>query len=528
MNPENSREELEIRITALLLGELPDDEASALRQAIAQNAELTRLHDRLKFAIELARETSSSPAEEEVAKPEELKLAPERRARLLATVAAPKILKLAQQRRTRRRELLALAAMIVVLATVAGMLMPLLDRPRTWAKRVKGHSDFVLVGNYGSERAAATIDDELIRYAARDQAQAKEAPDGRIQISGQVELPRANQPAVPARSAPVPSRSIRGDSVTDRSAFSLMPPPENKEGKDPKSGNIVVSAGRIALPEPEAAPREGGQISRESAATDLFADSNLHSVNDLVWSAPVPGTGGGGGVGGGMVRTPVSGGPQTGQTSGGFDQNNRSIQLFSANAIAQNPLAGVGDLGGPIKVLEEQPRRPIDPATGLPVEVGMVGYVNEAAGDGANGTPVTGPWANNTFGGANFFTLTTNFMPAIDGLAANLPPKSDYDGDGTARTFRFKGRALHLEKAGSNAVSGGEFVGTPQQPAPTSLAVQEARRAEIVLPSQPRGDGEKQVTAGSSIVVNETMANPVPKSVERLADVQDRPTSEDA
>ena len=108
MNPEspkNPGEELELRITALLLGELSEDEAATLRETIAQDAELSRLHDRLKFAIELARETTASPSEDEMAKPDALKLAPERRAKLLAAFAAPKMIKLVAARRKHRREL---------------------------------------------------------------------------------------------------------------------------------------------------------------------------------------------------------------------------------------------------------------------------------------------------------------------------------------------------------------------------------------------------------------------------------------
>ena len=50
MNPDSPRpprEELEARLTALLLGELPDEEAAALRELIAKDAQLAELHERL-------------------------------------------------------------------------------------------------------------------------------------------------------------------------------------------------------------------------------------------------------------------------------------------------------------------------------------------------------------------------------------------------------------------------------------------------------------------------------------------------
>ena len=63
MNPElprNPREEMELRLTALLLGELSADEAAAVREAIAKDPELSKLHDDLKQTIHLVREATTS------------------------------------------------------------------------------------------------------------------------------------------------------------------------------------------------------------------------------------------------------------------------------------------------------------------------------------------------------------------------------------------------------------------------------------------------------------------------------------
>jgi anti-sigma factor RsiW len=52
MNPDQpSREQIEARLTALLLGELPAEEAELLRWTMAQDADLQKLHDRLKQTI---------------------------------------------------------------------------------------------------------------------------------------------------------------------------------------------------------------------------------------------------------------------------------------------------------------------------------------------------------------------------------------------------------------------------------------------------------------------------------------------
>ena len=63
MNPEQpSREQIEARITALLLGELPDEEAQLLRWTIAHDPEMGKLHDRIQLAIGLVREAVQPPA----------------------------------------------------------------------------------------------------------------------------------------------------------------------------------------------------------------------------------------------------------------------------------------------------------------------------------------------------------------------------------------------------------------------------------------------------------------------------------
>jgi Mg-chelatase subunit ChlD/uncharacterized membrane protein YgcG len=91
MNPDKpSREEIEAKLTALLLGELPDEEARLLRWAISQDAELQKLHNRLKIAAGLVRETVAHPAESDSLKSAALKLSDERRKKLLAHFKTPR------------------------------------------------------------------------------------------------------------------------------------------------------------------------------------------------------------------------------------------------------------------------------------------------------------------------------------------------------------------------------------------------------------------------------------------------------
>ena len=90
MNPElpqNPREELELRLTALLLGELSESEAAALRESIAKDPELTKLHDDLKQTIRLVRLATTGAKEASAADATQLTLSEERRKKLLTAFA---------------------------------------------------------------------------------------------------------------------------------------------------------------------------------------------------------------------------------------------------------------------------------------------------------------------------------------------------------------------------------------------------------------------------------------------------------
>ena len=91
MNPDPpSREQIEARLTALLLGELPAAEAELLRWSISQDPELQKLHDQLKLTIGFVSEAMKHPvAEEPAAKAAPLKLSPDRREKLLAHFKTP-------------------------------------------------------------------------------------------------------------------------------------------------------------------------------------------------------------------------------------------------------------------------------------------------------------------------------------------------------------------------------------------------------------------------------------------------------
>ncbi len=115
--PPMKREDLEAKVTALLLGELPPDEAALLRELIARDAGLARLHDRLKLSLELLRETIATA---EPAPPEPLKLSHEKREKLLAQfkTVAPKEFAEPAERKTSWVFVIAAVASMALLASL--------------------------------------------------------------------------------------------------------------------------------------------------------------------------------------------------------------------------------------------------------------------------------------------------------------------------------------------------------------------------------------------------------------------------
>ena len=121
----SSGDERELRLTALLLGELSEADAAVLRLEIAANAELRKLHDELARTIGLVREARGASHEKTGPAVEPLTLSSDKRNRLLAafkTVPLP-----AKTRKPRFiipwREAASVAAMLAMLAGIATVVM---------------------------------------------------------------------------------------------------------------------------------------------------------------------------------------------------------------------------------------------------------------------------------------------------------------------------------------------------------------------------------------------------------------------
>ena len=112
--------ELEVQITALLLGELSATEAESLRARIASDSELRRLHDDLKKTIELVQQTTTSRDNFTVPIGKPPVLSTDRREKLLASFKTVPLPTVTSSRG--RRDLLALAAMVLGLAAVTSVM----------------------------------------------------------------------------------------------------------------------------------------------------------------------------------------------------------------------------------------------------------------------------------------------------------------------------------------------------------------------------------------------------------------------
>src|ERR1044071_9391079 len=110
-SPKTPREEMEAWLTALLLGELSEGEAAAVRELMKHDAELAKLHDRLQQSILLVRETVPQMEAPAV---EPLRLSEEKRQRLLTAFKIPPLKK--EHQKPKRKVHFTLIELLVVVA----------------------------------------------------------------------------------------------------------------------------------------------------------------------------------------------------------------------------------------------------------------------------------------------------------------------------------------------------------------------------------------------------------------------------
>ena len=380
MNSEFSptpQEELEAQITALLLGELPENEAAALREKIAADPELRQLHTQIGMTIGLLKEAIASPEPAEIAAPEGLKMSEERREKLLASfkvVKAPKPVR--EPIRIDFKSWGALAAMIVGLLAIAQF--------------------FVATFFATSRRTAQSGDRELKVYSPLG---VLEAARDRGDISNEEfqQAVRQGEPPTKGKSGPqelslseetIVSRSVRGVeqarvSVNGQTPNVRFDSDAERAGKKPEVANRI----NIELPKLETAAEldkaPNTEVALSIQPTTLGAGTTIGGAfvdQNSAWGRTVAGTtapaaaepslnlsfggGGGGGIAGGVyggrgyggmggmrgvpgtpaapqstlgfgVSPAPANGPQRGQDWFDRDSDQRA-NLFALNAPAQN------------------------------------------------------------------------------------------------------------------------------------------------------------------------------------------------
>jgi Mg-chelatase subunit ChlD len=126
-SPKTPREEMELRITALLLGELSAEEGAAVRELISHDRELTALHDRLKQAITLVHEAATSADQAASPQAAPLKMSEERREKLLAHFKTVTPKEFVPEKKRAKFTLVELAAAVAILGAVAAFVAPTLS-----------------------------------------------------------------------------------------------------------------------------------------------------------------------------------------------------------------------------------------------------------------------------------------------------------------------------------------------------------------------------------------------------------------
>jgi Mg-chelatase subunit ChlD len=210
--PTDPRQALEASITALLLGELPPDQAAFLERTIAADPELAKMRDRLKQTIGFLRETEATPAAQPAPQPEPVKLSPERREALLQSfkTVAPK--EFAPTARQERSWLLAVAAAVLIMVFV-GVFLPVLSSTKSRTSYSAAHAPSYLSLPTGGAPARDSLE-ELRRVqppagapATSARGEARVATDGGGSVVFANRSP-ADQPEPASSSATLAGRTV--------------------------------------------------------------------------------------------------------------------------------------------------------------------------------------------------------------------------------------------------------------------------------------------------------------------------------
>lgn len=257
MNPEPTptpREQIEMRLTALLMGELSAEETVALHAQIAADPGLARLHARLRQAMELLREATAEP---EPATPTPAQLSSERRERLLAHFKNPtpqpaKPAPIVNAPRRNWSWVVPLGAAAAVVVILAGLLFPAMSGVQQRASR-RAESSRTL-----ADSATNTVIGQI-------------RGEDEIRAGAEIKSPWASQPGQlrtfdnsGQASRPFQNYGVSSEPVPDLHSISLAPADKSKATALYLPPTTDAPAGGEPAGEPQAIPLAG--LGRSSAA----------------------------------------------------------------------------------------------------------------------------------------------------------------------------------------------------------------------------------------------------------------------
>ena len=242
MNPDKpSREQIEARITALLLGELPAEEAELLRWTISRDPELQKLHGRLLLTVGLVREVVAHPEEASAEKAVPRTLSDERRQKLLAHFKTPRPMPKALfwLKRIEVRPLVGALAVVVLLGLLAAMVIP----------KIAGRSERARITAAASDMAKQKDLEEQFRAEGNAPIRLRSS---RIPVAPESVPP---PPAVTLTVAPTPQTEI------------VLPKPETTPEMQAQIMNGYVPIAGVGLPPlspPVVAPAQSVELAAAS------------------------------------------------------------------------------------------------------------------------------------------------------------------------------------------------------------------------------------------------------------------------
>jgi Mg-chelatase subunit ChlD/anti-sigma factor RsiW len=364
MNPENfktPREEMESWLTSYLLGELSEGEAAAVRELIAHDAEFAKLHDRLKAAIVLVRE--AAPAEAPPA--ETLKLAEDRRQRLLASFKIPPLKKSDVKLKSpqRRLALVELLVVVAILGLIAAISVPSFNlmarRERANIPVATTSSNFYslnVVGyvNVDLEDAKKRDLTPLIPPSKQSTTFTLSAGSEAVNYDSSLPVPVTASPPPPAIAAPV--ESLNQNKLGHYSAIEL-------KGTD--HAIPAPSTSRTSIVLPSESDADGSALADKNSRA-LFEDAPAKpGLNVAFQTTPSATSGktwnGGGGGGGGQVGRGVT---QTDVVESGVTATDMVRRELSGRDNGESARGRVE-----LRRIDALAEAPVDPSTGLPVAV---------------------------------------------------------------------------------------------------------------------------------------------------------------